>query len=124
MTDIKTTPFHFDEKFLPESVGVEDKEFLVELYGLYLEQASTVVESMIGCAVEHDFEDLRQLSHKIKSSSRTVGAKALGDLLEGIEHAARDQTHDELPAYLKELQQLAEDTFEKIAQHINVLKSF
>lgn len=123
MTDLKTAILQFDEKFLTESIGVEDEDFLVELYVLYLEQASKVIESMMVCRVERDFEYLGQLSHKIKSSSRSVGAIAMGDLLEAIERAARDQNASELRVYLHELPQLAEDIFEKIENHINVLKS-
>lgn len=123
MTDMKTAALQFDEKFLSESIGMEDVEFLVELYGLYLEQASKVIESMMVCRVERDFEYLGQLSHKIKSSSRSVGAIAMGNLLEAIERAARDKNASELQVYLHELPQLAEDIFEKIENHINVLKS-
>lgn len=123
MTDMKTAALQFDEKFLSESVGIDDREFLVELYGLYLEQASKVIESMMVCREERDFEYLRQLSHKIKSSSRSVGAIAMGNLLEAIERAARDKNASELQVYLHELPQLAEDIFEKIENHINVLKS-
>lgn len=123
MTDMKTAALQFDEKFLSESVGIDDREFLVELYGLYLEQASKVIESMMVCREERDFEYLRQFSHKIKSSSRSVGAIAMGNLLEAIERAARDKNASELQVYLHELPQLAEDIFEKIENHINVLKS-
>lgn len=123
MTDLEAAILQFDEKFLSESVGVEDKEFLVELYGLYLEQAQKVIESMMVCRVERDFEYLGQLSHKIKSSSRSVGAIAMGDLLEAIERAARDQNASELRVYLHELPQLAEYIFEKIENHIHILKS-
>ncbi|MBG57312.1 MAG: hypothetical protein CMK46_03390 [Porticoccus sp.] len=123
MTELKTAILQFDEKFLSESIGMEDVEFLVELYGLYLEQASKVIESMMVCRVERDFEYLGQLSHKIKSSSRSVGAIAMGNLLEAIERAARDKNASELQVYLHELPQLAEDIFEKIENHINVLKS-
>ena len=46
------------------------------------------------------------LAHKLKSSSRTVGAMPLGDLCEALEQAAQDQQWPAIESLQREVQQM------------------
>jgi signal transduction histidine kinase/CheY-like chemotaxis protein/HPt (histidine-containing phosphotransfer) domain-containing protein len=80
-----------DVTVLTEMFG-DDNNMLREVLGDFREQALTNVADMREAIEAGNAEDLSFAAHKLKSSAHSVGASALGDLCEALEHAgtARD----------------------------------
>jgi HPt (histidine-containing phosphotransfer) domain-containing protein len=55
----------------------------------YLLTAGQTVTAMRSCAEAANWNALAEQAHKLKSSSRSVGAMQLGALCESLEHAGR-----------------------------------
>lgn len=91
------------------------KELLIILEGFF-QEILNFSRSQSG------LEDLKLLSHKVKSSCRSFAALTLADLLEKTEHAANDQKEQEafdywekakleIPKTSAELKRLSEEYF-------------
>ena len=58
----------------------------------------------IASAIEAgDHDRIKNLAHTMKSASRSVGAMALGELCQKVEHAAREARLDDCRSYRDEL---------------------
>ena len=59
------------------------------LLGKYLESAATSVSAITASVAGTDWQTTSEQSHRLKSSSRAVGAMRLGALCEALEREAR-----------------------------------
>lgn len=66
----------------------DSHELLCELYSLYLEQLRKMGDYLSSISPPYDFESIQQLAHKMKSSSQSVGALRVAELLNETETAA------------------------------------
>lgn len=66
-------------------------EIVDDIVETYLQETPALVATI---ADGSSVEDVRMASHTLKSSSRSVGAVAVGDLAEEIENAAREGSLD------------------------------
>lgn len=64
---------------------------------------------------------VEKLAHKLKSSSRSVGAHALGDILERVEQISRSGDMMALAPLIAQTRAMAEQTFTMIAAHAESL---
>ena len=64
-----------------------DNSIVCTILKKFMDMTATDVKQMAALLVASDLESLRQLGHKLKSSSRQVGAPALGDACELLEKA-------------------------------------
>ncbi len=72
---------------LIDQIGADNVRELVALYATDLEAAE---DTLASCVAEQDRERLGATAHKVKSSSRSLGATELGDAFAAIEREAPD----------------------------------
>ncbi len=75
---------------LRELGGDDDPGLVNELIDLFLDDASTRVESLLKAMQEEDLDELVQIAHALKSASANLGAMTLSVLCREIEQKARD----------------------------------
>ncbi len=74
----------FDVKEFLERVQ-EDKELLVELIGIYLEDYEGKRKILGEAIVANDYEAVRSVAHSLKGSSGNISAKSLRELFWKLE---------------------------------------
>ncbi len=81
----------------------DDPEFLIEIYGLYIEDASGRLSTLDGALADDDSEKIESVAHALKGSSGNVGAERMSALaaeLEGVDSSQDRQKVQELSAAL------------------------
>lgn len=68
-----------------------DPDLITELIDLLLANAPQFLSKMASLIETGDTQQIRREAHALKSSSRTLGAKRLGDLCERIEYCCTDK---------------------------------
>lgn len=76
---------HFNVDFLMELVG-DERNIVVEFLQEYLANAALLKAAINHAYTEKDFVNLTAESHKLKSSSRSVGAFVFGEICEQLEN--------------------------------------
>ncbi|MCW8907922.1 MAG: PAS domain S-box protein [Sedimenticola sp.] len=107
-----------DINVLKQLVG-DEKETLQEFLTEYLDSARTLSDNILSAFKADDVRHVSAVAHKLKSSSRSVGALALGDLCAGLENAGKEGDREYIREHLKEL----EETLNKIEIEIRDLLS-
>jgi len=77
----------FDETALAQLFGAGESPALSSYYALFIEQALPLLEIFHPEREQHSLQVLEKLAHKLKSSSSSVGAQALGQILGKVEAA-------------------------------------
>ncbi|MBY0341155.1 MAG: PAS domain S-box protein [Rhodocyclaceae bacterium] len=67
----------------------EEASYINELLGEYLKSARKQVDELVSAVAAGDYRQAAATAHKLKSSSRAVGAIGLGELCELIEQAGK-----------------------------------
>ena len=62
-----------------------EPDFLERLIRTYLDSSAPLVEKLESASFRNDLEDLRQIAHRMKSSSANVGAVKLADICQNLE---------------------------------------
>ncbi len=110
---------HFNCQVLRELVGGDDG-VVIDFLTDYLQSAQEMRQQMTDAFGFKKMHELAAVAHKLKSSSRSVGAILLGQLCEDIEHAVNQRQAD-LPGlmnrFLTEFTQVAELVNRKISNH-------
>lgn len=88
------------------------REFLVD----YLDVAEQLFSEVKSAAADGDLREVSACMHKLKSSSRSVGAIPLGDACAGIENACRAGNSADVAGALEKFITLYSSTMERIAQ--------
>ena len=111
----------FDDKHLGAVLGVNEPLILCDFYNLYLRQVNDILDVFVAGAGLERRDEVARLSHKLKSSSLSVGAAQLGESLERLELACRDERQDveELVAVSR---QVAVLTMASIVAHVHELE--
>lgn len=86
---------HLEINILRELIGADDK-IVLEFLSDYLRSANLLQSEMTSSFQSLDFDSLANIAHKLKSSSRTIGALHLGRICELIELNSQQQRLDEL----------------------------
>jgi CheY-like chemotaxis protein len=88
---------------IKDMAGKNADVFLAELINTYLqESAKTLVK--INTAILHtDRVAIKQLAHKLKSSSASLGATSLSNMCKKIENMSENENTDELQAIFKQM---------------------
>jgi len=77
----------FDETALTQLFGAGEAPALSSYYALFIEQALPLLEIFHPEREQQSLQVLEKLAHKLKSSSSSVGAHALGEILGMVETA-------------------------------------
>lgn len=103
----------FDPEILKQIAG-DDLDFYQEVLQSYKVQASSLVSQLWDRANSGEAEGLMLDAHKLKGSSRSVGAVRIGDVAEQIEYAARQQDLSAAKALILDVKAITEETIEEI----------
>lgn len=90
-----------------------DEETYSEVLNDFLNHCIPEFQQMIAMTPPHDFTTLKLMAHKLKTSSRSIGANALSDLCFQIEHYAASES-DEITLPLSALSDTVEMTIAAI----------
>jgi signal transduction histidine kinase/DNA-binding response OmpR family regulator len=97
-------------------------DLLAAIVAMYLKTTPDEVAA-IGAAVEAgDMPAVSRTAHKLKGSSRTVGARRVGNLLAALEDAARSTPTPPLAAHVAELREAHAAALRELARSIAVPK--
>lgn len=111
----------FDQQVLRQMLALQDPRMLADFYSLYLAQARELLDVFLPGAEMREDRVVEKLAHKLKSSSRSVGAHALGDILERVEQISRSGDMMALAPLIAQTRAMAEQTFTMIAVHAESL---
>lgn len=111
----------FDQQVLRQMLALQDPRMLADFYSLYLAQAGELLDVFLPGAEMREDRVVEKLAHKLKSSSRSVGAHALGDILERVEQISRSGDMMALAPLIAQTRAMAEQTFTMIAAHAESL---
>lgn len=106
-----------DISILQELIG-DDQAVTNELLQGYLESSSHQTTRLMAAWQQHDLNEIEMLAHKLKSSSRSVGALKLGELCVILELAVRSNRLSEMEACLHDFAALFALTKQHIEQHL------
>ena len=76
----------------------DDEDTYREILGIYINLMTEKKDVLVRDLEEGNIPDYIIQAHSVKSNSRSIGAMALGDLAEEMEHAAKENRID----YVKE----------------------
>jgi len=114
-------PVIFDENYISSMLEIDDPLFAIELYEIYLQQAKSIL-GKLGDPSCDNIDEILHLAHKIKSSSRSVGALTLGAHLEAIECAARENDLEAVFGAIHSMGAIATPTISMIENRLRTLR--
>ncbi len=88
----------------------------VRLLDKYLLTAKEILATISNCADSRQWSDAADQAHKLKSSSRSVGAMQLGALCESLEHAGRSNNPDLCMVLVQSVAQAYAQVQDRIAE--------
>ena len=97
-----------------ESMFGDDEELRNAILEEFATSATPYMAELDAALASRSADGVRSLAHKLKSSSRTVGASQLGDVCEALEHSAPDQDWDSIACQ----EQLLKDHLEQVLEFI------
>lgn len=80
----------FDPDVLLSMLGEADNSTLIDFYGIYLEHTTSAWADILELKQEQKWSEIKSLSHSLKSSSRSIGAIAFGELMSRLETATKE----------------------------------
>ena len=95
----------------------EDKGLLKEILGDYVQPSSDIIVEIDTGYEAHDADAVGKAGHKLKSSSRAIGADALADLCNALEGAGKARNWKEIERLYPNLH----PTFDAVIKFINDL---
>lgn len=97
-----------------ESMFGDDEELRDAILHEFAGSAQPYITELDDALGDRSAEGVRSLAHKLKSSSRTVGASVLADVCEALEHSAPNQDWDHIVSQ----QQLLKDQLQRVVTFI------
>ncbi|HPN88056.1 MAG TPA: Hpt domain-containing protein [Candidatus Omnitrophota bacterium] len=107
----------FDVKEFLERVQ-DDKELLVELIGIYLEDYEGKRKILGEAIVNNDYEAVRSVAHSLKGSSGNISAKSLRELFWKLEDMGKANNLNGA----SDLLQKVDGIFEQFVKRVSNLK--
>lgn len=107
--DFSSKPL-FEESFLADNYGLDGIEDVLPFYSIFLEQTEGAFAALSALAQGRQLEDLRALSHKLKSTAWVVGAWRVGEQLQVIETASEHSQESIIMSVLPELERTLVET--------------
>lgn len=112
-----------DRNRLRSTLEANDPRVLLEFYTLYFEQLRDFAQRITKTSFINDFEAVAQQAHKVKSSSYSVGALRVAELLTEAEIWALECNHDRLLNIVEVLKLDCAKTLELIEREIMALSN-
>ena len=103
-----------------KNIDPESWEVLVEdILNLFLENSPAQFSSLVLASEEENFENVRLLAHKLKSSCGNIGAEQAQAILNDIEKACLDQQYNVAQGLMAQLQPLFNETMIRVEHYKN-----
>jgi HPt (histidine-containing phosphotransfer) domain-containing protein len=115
---LKTPQPVLDPEHLAAILGSNEAELLIELYQLFLDQIQELQTEISAYSTPPDRRVIEQTAHKYKSSSQSIGAHLLAELLLKIEDTTRHHPEESLDEQLKQLLEICAATESRIRKEI------
>jgi HPt (histidine-containing phosphotransfer) domain-containing protein len=74
-----------------------DRTLLLELVGIFVEEASARIRELRGAVASRDARELERVAHSLKGSATILGARSLQDLCAALEEATRERRLEPAP---------------------------
>lgn len=103
---------------LRELGGEDDPGLLLELVGMFLEDAPNYVREITAGFDAQDLERVKRASHTLKSSAANMGAMSLAGLARSIESTAKSADL----GLLRELSHTLSEVYQETAEALNGLE--
>jgi len=110
-------PAVLDVRVLEELVGAE-REIVHDFLAQYRESARTIMAEIRAGHATDNLAQIEGATHRLKSSSRAIGALHFGDLCAHLESAAKQGKADDVAASLPPLELAFAAVERAIAQHL------
>lgn len=117
----KTAPL-FDTTTLPNSLGTSEADILIQFYEMFIQITLESWQDMSAGNNSHDFKLVRQIAHKLKSSSASIGAMALAQSLKELELAATDSNLLRVIETTERTSQLLAETVASVRSELAILQ--
>lgn len=105
-----------DINILKNLVG-DDRKIVQEFLSDYLAVAQTSTEDIETAFNAENFRELSSVAHKLKSSSRSIGALLLGDICAGLENSAKEGNKENIAQQIEEYK----STLDVVIDEVRVL---
>lgn len=107
-----------DTAKLAELIG-DDPDMIAELLQDFLVSASAAASEMRNAFAASAWKEVGAVAHRLKSSSRSVGALALGEICEALEEAGKSQNGQVIGACMPDLENALTQVYTAIGRHGN-----
>jgi CheY-like chemotaxis protein/HPt (histidine-containing phosphotransfer) domain-containing protein len=112
LEDATETPI-VDTNVLKSLLG-DDEEMLRDVMKDFIAPSLDIVKELQGGHTRRDAKEVQMAAHKLKSSSRSIGANALADLCYTLETAGVDDDFDTIDARISDLDKLMAEVIDFI----------
>ena len=108
------SPRYVNLTFLEEHAFGNDA-FVVKMIDLFMKQAPDLLRDLRQARAAEDWEQVRFVAHKMKSSARMLGIEALTGALQVVErHAGQAARAEELPQWIEEAMEVCRAALEEL----------
>lgn len=97
----------------------EEGEFLKEIINLFITDSVNTLDDIKNHAASGDIAAMNKSAHKLKGSSLSIGAQALGEFCFKLEKTPSFADDNEKDSSMAELQKLYEDSVEELRKIIS-----
>ena len=111
-----------DDAAISRSLGTDDG-FRVRILGRFLESTPPVVRAMKVAGERGDHGEVAALSHRMKGTSRMVGALTLGEACEALERAAQKSDREAVREWLVHLENRYDDVVAEIRSRLRLVEA-
>lgn len=109
----------FDKNHIRDIYEIDDPDTIREFYILYIRMLNELRETVVNKELNAiNLKKLTFLSHKLKSTSFSIGAPALGHVLSRMENAAKMQ-NEQFEDLLKLFINISQETLMTITQAVD-----
>ena len=98
------------------SIFEDDHDTQQDLLQKFVSQSNEILSEFETAFRQHDVDQVRFHSHKLKSSARTVGANSLADLCFALEKAAQNSNWTEINGLANDLRPTIEHVEDYVKQ--------
>lgn len=110
----------FDETVIAELFDVLGQESVEGMYSVYLEETTERLEVLKILIKNHDYTEIDNQAHTLKSSSGSFGAHALYEIAKSLEQSARNQDEKSLESNFSALLHIGEQTLKAFKSRFRV----
>jgi HPt (histidine-containing phosphotransfer) domain-containing protein len=109
----------FDPRVLPAALEMDDAETLASFYQMFIMVTRESLQELSDCRQSADLTKVKDIAHKLKSSSASIGALQLAEAFRAIESLAAAKQEAETYRLLNETTCIATLSINAVQQHVD-----